>query len=204
MGQVSWGEIVLRTLKQFVAVCLWTGLAGVSLSAHSGPPYPIVSHRVVGSYDISIWTDPDTTDDGTAAGKFWVMLKPLHANPAIAPGTGAEVSATPSDRSGETRRGATAPVNDDVTNQFAAIVLDHEGPFAVHVAVDGPMGRADLDAAVDATYDLRPARWLLALYLMPFLLAGLLWGKLLLRRSASARAPGAGPQPSVRATSRAR
>ena len=35
-------------------------------SAHDGPPYPIVSNQVLGAYRISVWTDPDTTDDGTA------------------------------------------------------------------------------------------------------------------------------------------
>jgi len=29
-----------------------------------------------GQYKISIWTDPDATDDGSAAGKFWVMVDP--------------------------------------------------------------------------------------------------------------------------------
>jgi len=32
--------------------------------AHSGPPFPIVTDVVRAPYTISIWTDPDTTDDG--------------------------------------------------------------------------------------------------------------------------------------------
>ena len=60
--------------------------------------------------------------------------------------------------------------------------MDHEGPFAVHVSIDGPLGKADLDANVDATYDARPAPALMAVFLMPFLLVGFLWGKLLLQR----------------------
>jgi len=46
------------------------------LHAHTGPPYPIVSNRVTGPYDVSVWTDPDATDDGSLAGKFWVVLQP--------------------------------------------------------------------------------------------------------------------------------
>jgi hypothetical protein len=60
--------------------------------------------------------------------------------------------------------------------------MDHEGRFAVTVTIAGPLGAATVDAEVDATYDLRPPRYLLVVYLMPFVLVGLLWGRLLLRR----------------------
>jgi hypothetical protein len=60
--------------------------------------------------------------------------------------------------------------------------MDREGPFAVRVDIDGPLGAATVTASVEATYDLRPQRWLFGLYLLPFVLAGLLWGRLLIRR----------------------
>ena len=60
--------------------------------------------------------------------------------------------------------------------------MDHEGPFGVHVGVDGPLGQAEVESKVDATYDLRPAPFLLAVYLFPFLAIGALWVKVLLRR----------------------
>jgi len=78
----------------------------------------------------------------------------------------------------------TEPVRGDVTNQFGAVVMDHEGPYAVHVEVTGPMGRASIDTMVEATYDLRPPPYMLVWYLFPFLLAGFLWTRLLLRRRA--------------------
>jgi hypothetical protein len=74
-----------------------------------------------------------------------------------------------------------------VTNQFALVTLDHEGPFAVRVDVNGPLGPAAVDSRIDATYDLRPPPYMIALYLGPFLLAGLLWTRLLLRRRAAKR-----------------
>jgi hypothetical protein len=151
-------------------------------SAHSGPPYPIVTNQVIGSYKVSVWTDPDTTDDGSPAGKFWVTLAAAHPRDTV-PGTSrARISVRPLDRPGSVETAQTEPVRGDVTQQFTAFLMDHEGPFGVHVAVDGPLGHAELDTTVQATYDLRPARALLLLYLMPFLLVGLLWGKLLLRR----------------------
>ena len=149
---------------------------------HDGPPFPIVSDQVAGPYLISVWTDPDTTDDGAAGGQFWVRLHRTATRAAVPAGTRATVAVRPLERKGPERTASAAPVRGDITNQFAAVLMDHEGRFAVHVTVDGPLGRAAVDATVDATYDLRPAPTLLVLYLVPFLLVGLLWGRLLLRR----------------------
>ena len=78
--------------------------------------------------------------------------------------------------------GAATPVNGDITNQFVALVMNREGRFAVHVDVDGPLGPTTLDSNVDATYDLRPAPYLLVVYALPFVLVGIIWLKVLARR----------------------
>jgi hypothetical protein len=150
--------------------------------AHSGSPFPIVSKRVVGSYQLSVWTDPGTTDDGSAAGRFWVTILPNRAGATIPSETRATVSITPLNGTGPSRTTEAEPVHGDAGSQFAALVMDHEGRFHVRVSITGPSGPAEVDADVDATYDLRPAPWLIALYVMPFVLAGFLWIKLLLRR----------------------
>jgi hypothetical protein len=154
----------------------------VFLRAHSGPPFPIVSDRIAGAYRISIWTDPDTTDDGTAAGRFWVTLDPATGTGTVPAGTRATVEIRPLDRDGQTRTGHAEPVDGSPARQFVAVLMDHEGPFAVHVTVDGPLGRAEVEGKVDATYDLRPAPAMLAVYLFPFVAIGALWVKVLLRR----------------------
>jgi len=154
----------------------------VVLGAHSGPPFPILSNRVAGPYDISIWADPDATDDGSAAGQFWVMLRPASGAGSLPPETHAEVSITALDRSAPPVIGRAQPVNHEISRQFAALVMDHEGRFGVAVTVDGPLGRAEVEANVDATYDLRPTPIMMAVYLMPFVLVGVLWVKLLVRR----------------------
>src|SRR5262245_29206254 len=174
------------------ASCL--GLAMVALlplplHAHSGPPFPIVSDQTAGAYSISIWTDPDTTDNGTAGGQFWVMIAPLHRSSATPADTRATVLAAPLDRTGEATSAAAAPVRGDPSTQFAAVVLDHEGRFRVEIAIDGPLGRAMVDAEVAATYDLRPPPLMILVYLMPFVLVGLLWTAVLVRRR-RAVAPG--------------
>ena len=150
--------------------------------AHDGPPYPIVSNRLIGPYDLSIWTDPDSTDDGTAEGKFWVVLEATDRAREISQGTRVRVAIRPLDRPGAERAADAALVEGKVSRQYAALLMDHEGRFGVRVTVEGPAGRAEIDSSVEATYDLRPAPFLVFVYALPFVAIGLLWMKVLLRR----------------------
>ena len=155
------------------------------LLAHTGPPFPIVTSRNVGAYDVSVWTDPDSTDDGSAAGRFWVTLRP--SSGAALPGdTRVNVAINPTDRSGQPNIASAERIANDPSHRFAALVMDHEGRFHVRVTIDGPLGRAEVEGDVDATYDLRPPPAMIAVYLIPFVAIGFLWVKLLLRRRLSA------------------
>jgi hypothetical protein len=165
-----------------LAVAVVVLLSHRGATAHDGPPFPIVSNQVSGPYSISIWTDPDTTDDRTPAGQFWVTLEAAHGAGALPAGTTATVSILPLDRAGQTHEGKAAPVNGNISRQFVALLLDHEGRFAVRVTIDGPLGRGTVESQVDATYDLRPAPASLVLYLLPFVAVGALWVKVLIRR----------------------
>jgi hypothetical protein len=175
------------TLRAFIATLTLLG-ASATLRAHSGPPFPIVTDAVRGPYTISIWTDPDATDNGTPGGQFWIVLTPSATGATLPADTRATVSVRPSPPLSPAQAAVTSartePVRGDVTNQFGAVLMDHEGPYAVHVEVTGPLGEATMDAMVDATYDLRPPPYMLIWYLVPFLLAGFLWTRLLLRRRA--------------------
>lgn len=155
---------------------------GVVVRAHSGPPFPIVSNHASGPYSISIWTDPDTTDDGTAGGQFWIVLESAKKGEALPAATTAHITIRPLDRPGPSATAASAPEGGNAGRQFAALVMDHEGRYAVHVVVDGPAGHGDAAGEVDATYDLRPPPILIAVYLLPFVALGALWVKVLLRR----------------------
>ena len=166
-----------------VGVCAGAVRAG----AHNGPPFPLVSNRAAGAYDVSLWTDPDVTDDGSAAGRFWVILAPARAGSPRALDTRVVVSASPLDRHGPEAAGLAEPDGRDASRRFVALTLDREGRYAIRVAIDGPLGPAEIDATVDATYDLRPRPLMLGLALMPFLLVGVLWLKLLLRRRRGVR-----------------
>jgi len=165
-----------------VAIAMLVVLVPRGLAAHSGPPYPIVANQIAGPYSISLWTDPDTTDDETPAGQFWVMLEAVGDVKAVSAGTIATVSIRPLDRSGNPRERQCVPVGGDAARQFVALVMDHEGRFAVRVTVDGPSGRGQVEAEVAATYDLRPSPGVVVLYLVPFIAVGALWVKVLVRR----------------------
>lgn len=173
-----------RARRCVACITLACGLVLVArvASAHDGPPYPIVSNELLGRYRISVWTDPDTTDDGAAGGQFWVMIDPARAGDAVPSDVQAVVTIRPLDRSGAPLMARAAPVNRDPSRQFATVVMDHEGRFAVHVDVESASGRVSVDSEVQATYDLRPSRLMLVMYLLPFLLAGFLWTTLLVRR----------------------
>jgi hypothetical protein len=174
-------RVEAQAVTIFVLLCTPLACAR-DADAHDGPPYPIVSNQLLGAYRVSVWTDPDTTDDGTAGGQFWVMIDPAGAGESLSPDVRAQVTVRPLDRAGDAVSARASPVNDDPSRQFAALTMDHEGRFAVRVDVESLKGRASVDAEVSATYDLRPSPLLLAVYLVPFLLVGFLWTTLLIRR----------------------
>jgi hypothetical protein len=181
----------MRGHSRVLVVTLALLAISVALHAHSGPPFPIVTDAVRGPYTISIWTDPDATDNGTPAGQFWIVIASSNKAATLPTETRATVSvqpsAPPSPSHAAVQSARTEPVRGDVANQFGAVLMDHEGPYAVHVEVTGPMGLASIDAMVQATYDLRPPPYMLVWYLFPFLIAGFLWTRLLLRRRAGLR-----------------
>jgi hypothetical protein len=144
-----------------------------------------VSDRIAGAYRISVWTDPDATDDRSAGGQFWVMLHGVDGS-AIPADTRVVLTITPADRPGPAQSAAASPIEGDVSRQFVAVLMDHEGRFGVQAAISGARGAAVVHADVEATYDLRPPPALLAVYIMPFVLVGLLWLKRLRRQKGRA------------------
>jgi hypothetical protein len=188
------GNLDFRVLRVFVITRCWflagattivVVLNGSTLQAHSGPPFPIVSDRVAGAYQISIWADPDATDDRSAAGKFWVTLQavdPARAGRTIPVGTRVDVVIKPLDRNDGEVSARAEPIDGEAARQFVALVMDHEGPFGVRVTIDGMLGRAEVQASTDATYDLRPRPILIVIFVLPFLLVRFVWGKLLIKR----------------------
>ncbi|NQW05496.1 MAG: hypothetical protein HQ485_15945, partial [Acidobacteria bacterium] len=134
-----------RIVRRSVVMLTGVFLATAAGTAHSGPPFPIVSNHLVGAYQLSVWTDPDTTDDGSAGGQFWVTIHAARAEATVAPETRATVSVSPLHGTQSEQTVIAAPVRRDVSSQFAALVLDHEGRFRVRVVVAGPLGTAEVE-----------------------------------------------------------
>jgi hypothetical protein len=145
-----------------------------SAAAHNGPPYPVVTQQAAGAYRLSLWTDPDATDDRSPGGQFWVVIEPGRDG-AVPADTRARVAVRPLDRDAPFTEAAAMPVDGSVGRQFAGLLMDHEGPYEVRVNVDGSWGSAVVHSRVDATYDLRPPLPRMLGYLLPFLAVGFLW-----------------------------
>jgi hypothetical protein len=182
-------------VRRALVIGLALTAGAVRVAAHAGPPFPIVSNQVVGQYEIAVWTDPDATDDGSLGGQFWVVLKPAGGATEIPAGTRVTVAI----RAITTAHGSqpvaeltaqAEPVDGLLSRQFAALLMDHEGRYAVRAAIDGPLGAAQVTSEVDATYDLRPAAPLFFVYLLPFVVLGLFWMKVLWKRRGLRRSPG--------------
>jgi hypothetical protein len=188
-GKLRLRDCVRETLAWALLVALLVIAGAASPGAHSGPPFPIVQSQAAGRYDVAIWTDPDATDDATAGGQFWVVLTTRDGGGEVPAGTRVRVAVRALDREAPELTADAVPVDGAVGNQFAALRLDHEGRFAVRVAIDGPLGPAEVSGAVDATYDLRPAPILFLVYLAPFVIIGALWFKVLRKRRAVTSAP---------------
>jgi hypothetical protein len=170
-------------MKYLSVLAIAVAAGATTLTAHSGPPYPILSNMAAGGYVISLWADPDATDDGSAAGRFWVMLDPADKGASLPADTHAVIKVWPAEDPQSIRTVNADKVAQDVSRQYAALVMDHEGRYGVSVSVAGPLGPAEISAAVDATYDLRPSPLVLGVSLMPFGLVGFLWWTMLRRRA---------------------
>ncbi len=164
-----------------VALGLTLTAAANVVTAHSGPPYPIVSNQVAGPYQVSIWTDPDATDDGSLGGQFWVTIG-MSDGGAVPADTHAVVTIDPARRSGPSQSGRASPVNADVSRQFVALLMDHEGRFTVKASISSARGSGTVESFVDATYDLRPSPVMVAVYALPFIVIGVIWLKVMVRR----------------------
>lgn len=170
--------------REFLIAAALVCVVSSRAAAHDGPPYPIVSNQAAGPYVLSVWTDPDSTDDGTAGGRFWITIG-APAGAVIPAETVADVTIAPLDREGGVLTARAEPVDGALSNQLASLVMDHEGRFRVRAVVTGPLGRGEVASEVDATYDLRPPPILLAVYALPFVLIGFLWIKLMVKRRKS-------------------
>jgi hypothetical protein len=172
-----------RTSVGIVAACAIALCAiNARLHAHNGPPFPVVTNRTVGNYLVSLWADPDASDDRDPDGRFWVLINAAAKDAVLPPDTSVKISVWPVDHPELIRTETATADAHDGSRRTAAFVLDHEGRFGVKATIAGAAGSAELEAVVEAQYDQRPRPFLIAVFALPFVLIGFVWLKLLLRR----------------------
>ena len=166
-----------------LAVTIATASSAV-LEAHNGPPFPVITDRAVGNYSVSLWADPDASDEGDADAKFWVVVSPAAKGAPLPVDTVVRISIWPAERPDSIHTETAMPDGQEKSRRTAAFVISHEGQYGVKATIAGSLGPAEVEAVVDAQYDARPRPVLIAVFALPFVLIGFIWLKLLMRRRA--------------------
>lgn len=147
------------------------------VSAHEGPPFPIIVDERVGPYVVSVWTDPDI-----GVGTFFVVIEPPDGAELV-PVNSVSVGVVPtSGRLAEAVYEAE-PQNVRYGARYYTEVAFDQGEFwNVRIRIDGAEGGGELTSEVEATPDGTIGPISLVLYLLPFLAVGFLWLKAMRRQ----------------------
>ena len=149
-------------------LCLCAPLA----RAHEGPPYPVLVDKTLGPYTLSLYADPDI---GT--GTFFVNFDPparkSDADPHLWIETWPSSGRLPPQR-------ADAHYQPDQT-YVAQVEFDQGELWQVRLHVEGSAGSSETQFEVEATPP-GYGRWDLLIYAGPFLLLGVLWFVVSVRR----------------------
>ncbi len=166
----SWSSVPL------LALLLW--LIPTTASAHDGPPFPILVDHKVGSWTISVWTDPDV---GT--GTFFVLVNGTPGS-NIPSDLKVEIGLQPA--SGRLAEAFYPAEREELRGQIqykALVPLDAEELWRVRVRLRDAQSNSEAMATVEATPP-GLGRWDLLVYLLPFLAVGFLWFMAVVRKRA--------------------
>lgn len=156
-------------------------LISTTVSAHDGPPYPILVDQKVGSHVISVWSDPDV---GT--GTFFIIVN-SPSDGTIPSDLKVTVSVQPT--SGRLAEAFYAADREDLNGQIqykALVPFDAQELWQVRVRLQSAQSSGDAVATVEATPPgLGP--WDLLIYLLPFVAVGFLWVVAVVRRRSRER-----------------
>ena len=156
---------------------------GADVSAHEGPPYPIMVDKTLGPCVVSVWSDPDV---GT--GTFFLIVEPAPGG-KLPDDIGISIGVRPA--SGRLPEAAYAAVREDQGGrvQFKALVpFDAEERWRVRVSLRSAQGGGEAETDVEVTPP-GYGRWDLLIYLLPFAAIGALWLRALIKRRGRGRRP---------------
>jgi hypothetical protein len=161
-----------KALSYLLALIIVLGVVNI-VSAHEGPPFPLVVDQKTDRYVVSVWTDPDV---GTAL--FFVILN------APEPPADLRVQIGVQPVSGRLAEAFYPMERENVQGrvQYRALVnFDAQELWRVRVRLESAQGNGEIVATVEATPP-GYGRWDLLVYLLPFLAIGVLWAIAMLRR----------------------
>lgn len=175
-----------------IAFCLIVGNQAV-LSAHEGPPFPILMDQPAAGHVVSVWADPDIGE-----AKFFVIVEsPAGSPPSEPPGVVMWVEPVSGRLDRVTCQAAQQPLRNQI--QFEARpYFDQRDMWNVGFRITTADGKSEeLTTQIEST---PPGfgRWDLAIYLFPFLLLGGMW-ILAMKRRSRMHYDGASQQPPVSA-----
>jgi hypothetical protein len=166
-----------------LALLLSWSTTGLRVESHEGPPFPILMDEPVGSYKVSVWTDPDI-----GIGKFFVVIEPMEGVPfedvhsvrvGVAPVSGRLEEVVYTAEPERVRYGA---------RYRADVEFDQGEMWKVRILIEGAGGSGELLSEVEATPDGTIGPIGMFVYLLPFLAVGFLWLKAVLRQREQRRA----------------
>lgn len=169
---------LVLSASRLVATGIALGLFPASVaSAHEGPPFPILMDEPAADYVVSVWADPDI---GEAT--FYVIVEsPEGEQPTELP----DVSMWTEPVSGRLDRATYQATRQTLRSQLqfeARPYFDQRDVWAVGFEIAGPDGEpTTLRAEVESTPP-GSGPWILAFYLLPFLLLGGMWVMAMARR----------------------
>ena len=169
-------------LRLLEALALLLLLLPVQVSAHDGPPFPIIVDQKVGPCVISVWSDPDV---GT--GTFFVIV---NAPPGGEIPADLKVQVGVQPASGRLTELIYPAEREDPRDQVqykALVSFDAQETWRVRVKLQSAQSSGEVMATVEATPP-GLGRWDLLLYLVPFLMVGCLWAVSVVRRRSRKKA----------------
>ena len=163
----------IRTVSILLFVTL---LLPLRVTAHDGPPFPLIVDQRVGPWIVSVWTDPDV-----GAGTFFVMPSAA-AGGAVPEDLKVQVSVQPV--SGRLPEVTYSAAREDLRNQLqykSVVQFDAQEMWKVRVHLSSSQGEGEVSGTVEATPP-GLGRWDLLVYLLPFLAIGFLWLMAIIRK----------------------
>ena len=90
---------------------------------------PVVTDRPVGNYIVSLWADPDASDEGDADGRFWVVVNPAAKGASLPADTVVRISIWLAERPDSIHTETATADGQEISRRAAAFAISREGKY---------------------------------------------------------------------------